>query len=251
MGIRIHKVLGYAIDNIKTDPEDIFKITDERINLKGYLGLDCDAQEKKYKINDFKKYIEKKKNKKTIKGLMASLTLNILNDESHQKNKNPKYLDINRSVVHEPEYGFSNVLVITPLTNKHWQRYDDDIDYVENNFLCDDPQNPMEPTIKVLDYPLYPWNHYINKRTEIKGKGKNIFGNNVMFIKKLLKDEKMPEEEMSILLQENGFEDRKDFEENLMPAIADEVVWLCDFLKIFKNKENIYDLRPAIYTYWG
>lgn len=42
MGIRIHKILGYGLTNVKSES---YRIQDKRFNPNGIFGLDWEARE--------------------------------------------------------------------------------------------------------------------------------------------------------------------------------------------------------------
>lgn len=167
MGIRIHKVLGYGITDLKTkDGNKTDKIiVDERINKNGFLMVDYEQREK-WKVEDYLKYIidhEKEDEYYDAEVLKGSITTRIIRRDFN-KLKETVY-NIDELVIYDWEYGMPQVVVFVPITHiNDWTRYDDVIDYYDSiNYGT----GSIENEIKILSGGIFPYSS-INSKTNKK-----------------------------------------------------------------------------------
>jgi hypothetical protein len=151
------------------------------------------------------------------------------------------------SVIYDMEFGSAEVMLfIPPSSTKTWTRYDDMIDYY-------DPANQSEDggiaeSVIKIDRPLWPWEGYVNIKTfppeRLTGLQYQMYNTirNLGFEQLTKPDE---------VLQTVGVDTKEELDEFIVPIIPPELVELLKYLKIFKNEDDIYQLRPMIYGYWG
>lgn len=137
MGIRVHKVIGYGISDLKSEK---YSPADERIDPDGMLGEDRWEDDRFTReaylshLTDrskaFKEYLDRSKNGEKIEWPESQEAFDAhLELTSLERNKD---WEPNYSVVYSPEYGLDNVLLIVPPScYESWTRYDNPIDYIE------------------------------------------------------------------------------------------------------------------------
>lgn len=224
MGIRIHKILGFGLDDVVTDGDD--NIIDPRLNFENepwYKSID---------VHDFYEWWVQNEENEHDK-FYAELYRKEL-----EAGEIPFLNGCTRFCFHEYEGGMSNVLIfIAPYVSHEWYRYDDVIDYYE--------ADGMEPTLKELHHPIFPWESYWDVSTIPPTKLKydahsdfvSFFNTENPRVKKLM---------AARLKEEHGIDNW-----NVFPMIPPEVVALVKYLKVFKEEKNIYLMKPMIYTYWS
>jgi hypothetical protein len=245
MGIRIHKILGYALTDVQADT-DKWEITDPRFNKDGYL---FDPEEVKFSVDGFKAYLTRK--------ILASKE----DDENDERfdlklilrglEKNPDDMfsrpirGLYDCINYDMEFGDPKVLVVVPPScTKEWSRYDDAIDYYDP--VNQSADGGIEPSVIHLDRPLWPWDTLISTKT-MPPKPLNHFQSQAYYLWKnghIVTDEDLYAEKI-------GFETIEEMKRYVMPIIPLEVVELLKYLKIFNDEKTIYELRPVIYGYWG
>lgn len=242
MGIRVHKVLGYGLNDVKYDREN-WKLTDERLNPKARLMDYFHPSDYEDGEDDYGKY--------TAETYLDWLDENasdgyhmdkFLKSDHGPELKGRKY-DLHDCVHFQPEFGENNVLVIRPLSMHEWSRYDDAIDYVQSAYLSDEV---CANSVELIDEALYPWSGcYMDKRTGVR------LNNEVMWWIRAKNGGLKSDEGMDDLARVVGFKDHAEALENVRPVIPEPVVDLCRYLKIFKDEKHILELRPMLYTYWS
>ena len=230
MGIRIHKVLGYGLDDVKYDKEK-WKIDDHRINTKAaFIG--GDDKEDDYSKYTSEGYIEWLKENATGKfHFDIALNLKSRQDQIHD------------CIHYDPEYGESNVLVFRPLSCPDWSRYDDSIDYAQSAYLS---EQVCGNSVGLINEGLYPWiGEYMDKRT-----GETL-DKKIMWWIRSKNDNADDIHHLDALAECFGFKDHKEALENVRPTIPEPIIDLCRYLNIFNDEKYIRQLRPMIYTYWS
>ena len=163
-----------------------------------------------------------------------------------------KYWNPDDYVIEDPEYGVPGVILFRPISNHHWYRSDDMIDYCEHEMRY----HQMRNTIKFLDTPLYPYVGYMNA---ISGEKYNIDPKArlaqefwyAVRTKRTANDKKNWELYAESNAKKLGFESVKQAKLNIIPVIPQELVALIKYLNIFNDDNTIWQLRPAIYTFWS
>lgn len=242
MGIRIHKILGYALADLNVS-EGSFDITeDERIDPNGFMSLSWEERKEVYTSKRFHVEVE----------LMCSnddffdsgYGLHLLRHQ-FKEGKIEKY-PFDNMCIWDPEFGLSNVLLFIPPSKalnvgerNSWYRYDDIIDYMEEN-------KEATPKIRFLNQPIYPYLRWM----DLRDPPKEIDTELVRLINHF-KERGGMTMSWDALHDKYGFLHLEEAEENIAPIVPPELVHTLRYLHIFKDPETAYQLRPAIYTYWG
>ncbi len=224
MGIRITKVLGYALTDVEIKNN---QLADERINFdqtKDDRSLDsflkfCNSQDD---IIDFERQI--------FKGCLITG-------------------NIDDCVTFNLEDSENNILMFTPHTSFNtWIRHDDIIDYMEavnNGEMCNQYIN--------LPFGIFPWISSFQDINGLRFTNDNI--PKAKIVHEIIRNYYSKERnirQLNILI--SHLERYKTIDEaisNIFPIIPKEVIYLCKFLNIFKEESTIYQLRPILYTYWS
>ena len=232
MGIRIHRRLGYALTDVRTDG---FKVSDERINSGSWLlthdfGPSMDA---------YREWLESNATDHRFSVDLAAL-----------KHGDVKARGLDSCITHDAEYGLPEVLLLQPLSMLgEWSRYDDSIDYAQETYLRGDEaqQNRVEPITHCVAAGLYPWSGtYMDDRT-----GERL-GDMVMHwirVTNSLKGD--PGTEMDLLARAAGFADHADALAHCAPLVPEEIRDLATFAGLFTDDTVWRQLRPVLYTYWS
>ena len=259
MGIRIHKDLGYGVDNIQHGKKG-WDMQDPRIDAKKFHDLHSKAyemggpeilkwlkNEKEALIKFHKKHHPAKVEEKPefydmdFKFLVHGL-------EDHAKEK--KISDLGSSIVWDGEYGLPNVLLFVPPTCPDWHRYDDMIDYHEET-----DKNEQANWCRILERSsgIFPWSgRMIRFRDPKPG-----------VVPPSKKDDLLTMD-ASAYSQLVGWWDKKQkplvqgealrhFLEDYRPVLPIDVTAVLWFMRdAFKDVDSfVNELRPMIYVYWG
>lgn len=248
MGIRVHKVLGYGLTDVKTRKYDI---ADGRINRKSPL-LDYAADAT---LDQYLDWIDA-----TYRGDKDHFSMDswLLAERKEVKEVEAETVDFKwwrektgvstpRDLIHHgTEYLEKNVLVIRPLSGKDWYRSDDPIDWIEETHLREPENENGVNWYKTLGDGIFPYiGTYMNAHTGERVKEgielRRCFTwkdwDKFYDVDKLAKD--------------FGFVDAEDARVNLVPRVPDEVRDLAKWGKLFTNDDVWKQLRPIIYTYWS
>jgi hypothetical protein len=242
MGLRIRKLLGYALTDVKTKNGDL---ADPRINPEGILGEGKDAEDwteegyfqfakRKfgYESGEFAKADYCHLIGETIDGYDAFM---LLGETEPPHSRKP--LSFYNAVTYNGEYGRKNILLVTPITHPEWQRYDDVIDYYN--------EPKVGARYREIRGGLYPYNgFYINRFTKEHVK-------HAPSIYRALWSGKLKDEEENVLMKFAGFENVKEFKKTIVPDIPDCIRLTCEYTNLFVNLDVVYDLKPILYTFWA
>jgi hypothetical protein len=235
MGMRIHKRLGYVLDDVESKD---FDITDDRFNLKdGYFGLDYEGREARFTLKGFTKYISAQHKKEMENEKFSMLTFDLHNLKKNVKN----ILDM---VCFESEFGLPNVVMFQP-PSKDWSRWDDIIDYMEAGGNGEDKLN-------ILGRPIYPYEMWVNLKTGLNHVYKDDIRFELYEIRRLINWSKEEKSGLGLKAIESwGFDSIEDAEKNIVPGVPEIVKHLCIYLKVFNDDNTVNGLKPAVYTYWS
>lgn len=250
MGIRIHKVLGYALIDLEVHLGRSI-VTDRRVNpesvaLANLFGKTEDP-DKVGTIADFVNYVRNKDSDREHRSSLVFLEGQMRNDPKNVAK------EISNCIVYDMEFGTPEVLLIMPLSEYgNWRRYDDIIDYMQAGYEDTASIN----SIKVLDRGIWPWEGWVNQST-----GSRLDPSHLFVYRRFRdgldkgaytgQDRQDVKNNLNSISKKMGFKDYQDANENLGPQVPDEVIMLCDFLELFKDPMTAYKLKPVIYTYWG
>ncbi len=229
MGIRVRKVLGYGLTDVKCKKN---KIVDLRFNQNGFLCVDCEEREERWTL---KKYIEWLENKAPAKD-DYNRKMNLVYAEEALKSKRDFY-DV---LIHETEYGNPKIFCAIPFSKyKNWRRYDDDIDYIEESYLR---KNKQINWAKKINGCPYPYIDFWDNRT-----GRSVDAGLACLIYRSINSKRYPDHDIAEKL---GFETRQECLDHLRPAPPYELITILEYCEIFSSPEVIYQIEPLIYTYW-
>lgn len=241
MGIRISKVLGYGLTDIKTTGKYNEILDDPRINMKGYYGNNDYGKEEKFTDAGFDKYLDAhKEHPDDIHNDLA--VLRHLRDMERDGGR-ASADSISRRMIYDSEFGMPNVMVFQPpVFGNDWSRYDDIIDYY-------DPQQQAEAGgcgigFTMINRALYPFESFCDYRENppvvLKGNDWHYYI-----------DAKNSERMVEYALKELKFETEEEMHQMIHPMIPKELIALLKYCKVFAKDEYIYQLRPMIYWYWS
>jgi hypothetical protein len=243
MGIRIKRMLGYGLVDVKCEQ---YRIVDERFNPDSVLFADYQEREEEFNKEKYLAFCEKHSD-----GFEFDLILEIM--ELKKKDCRWDYYD---SFKHDGEYGLPHVLCILPACCPDWYQHDNIIDYYTANLEAKKTRNYCACSVEVMEDGIYPWNaSFIDKRT-----GKRIDSVVACAFLRLVNAQRDAEAagkpknlgyDMDVLAKVCGFESAAEAMEFMRPKVPDVIVNLCRFGKLFKDEATIRDLVPMLYTYWS
>jgi hypothetical protein len=159
MGSRIHKVLGYGLNDVG---KGIFKkkgpkhqINDTRFSENSIINGDHEDRELHYSNIELLQFLDNKIKEATkpmtdIHWLKQSVT-------EHSKRRT-----LHDCFVHQSEFGLPNVVVVVPFMElQQWRQYDSMIDYVQECYVG----KKTHTRVDIIDESLYPWAGHIDSRT--------------------------------------------------------------------------------------
>ena len=221
MGIRVHKVLGYGIQNYDSTKYKI-KLNDSEltyVNFETYLSEKIKGLSIETVINEDSKFY-------------YYTLLSELKDYRKTVSYENLYYDFVKSggECDDPDQ-LPTIVFTLPWNN--WSRYDDTIDYYDNEFI---------DNVKLLNRPIFPYDTYIDIRTN-----KSV-NNDYILIKRHIEDKKLP---MEKLLSELKLSSIEEFDKYIIPKIHPSIIITAKFLNIIDCDDDLNCLRPMIYTYWS
>jgi hypothetical protein len=256
MGIRIHKVLGYGLADVKVKN---YRIVDDRFNNRGILGREVEEEiEEKFTPEGYEEYCQL--NHSYEKDKYFDLTMDrIALRERREKKDHRKHWAVYNSFIHQGEFGLPNVMLVVPCGEyESWYRFDDTIDYYIESIESRKSRKYCISKIDILeDGGIYPWiGNYFNIKTNQKvenGLGPAFWRviNAKRDIAKSRKKNKPNIENPDELAKLMGFDDTTDAIANLRPEVPDCVRAICKYAKVFVDDNVINHLRPMLYTYWS
>jgi hypothetical protein len=247
MGIRIKKMLGYGLTDVKYDKEED-KIIDDRFNPLGYLLSDWEDQEEIWTRDGWIKFADNH-----IEEYDLHMHNRFFNNFKPLKSWEPY-----DSIVYDEEFGDEKVFLIIPpehayRTGEGWIRNDNIIDYHEEYILNKDGGAPRH---HFVDGGIWPYqSSYDNKKT-----GKRLDRNahewryDYRLVNKDLIDFRtihMMWQFLDKFAKKMGFDGYLDAEENIVPMIPGEVKAFCEWLNLFNDESTIWELKPLLYIYWS
>lgn len=251
MGINIHKSMGYAIKGLKNTKRK--GLIDDRIDPLGYLGptISWRDRETTWTQDGFLRF---------CKNRMDESDYFFVKSRMIDTNGGRYRWDPQAFVLSDAEYGIPGVvMIIPPECSNHWSRYDNVIDYYEHQ--VHHPAKGAVNDIQFLDVPLFPFHGYMDARTGKRYRNEkrpeahfaNDFWFEVRSARELLKGKRKRMFTVSSRLNADrlGFKNTREAKKHIAPILPQSVIALAQFLNLFINDETIWQLRPAIYTYWS
>lgn len=249
MGIRIHKVLGYGMDDIKNS------IDDPRFNKDGYLGDGIFEREDKFTDAGFDEHIKKILDSDSNVTFHELTTMSIERRKAREKNTNDTSYNhkdsIHNHITHDDEYGLSNIIVFSPpYWAKNWNRYDDLIDYYDP--MHSEPDGSPKNGYYLTNRPIYPFEGYNDCRSVPPTKLNHIEHSVFVSARSAGNDDRPYAQAMiDHAVEKMNFDNHEQMIEMVNPMIPRELVELLKYLKVFNDEADIYRLKPMIYWYWG
>ncbi len=248
MGIRIHKVIGYGMNDIEDS------VNDPRFNKAGYFGTEVYEREDAFTDDGYDAHI-----KKILDDGAGLHDLTIMAMERTKAQKENKagdmvydYKDsIDNCITYDDEYGMASVMVFTPpYWSKNWNRYDDIIDYYDPTHS--EADGSPGQGYQLTNRPIYPFESYNDCRTTPPVRLNNEEQSVFIQARNARNDNRSYSQTMTDhAVEKMNFVDEEQMLEMVNPIIPRELVELLKYLKVFNDEADIYRLKPMIYWYWG
>lgn len=225
MGIRVHKILGYALLDVKTKKH---QFADSRFTKEFVKSADYGFEEKTQE-----KFIEFLKPKDHFEAKMVR----------HYLENNKKWYAFD-FIHYALECGSKKVVLFMEPTSKDWRRHDDIIDYYQEN---------CQPKTKVKRLSsIYP---YIARYTDLRT-GKTFNNNDpehyaAHFIAQYIGGFKWSLTEVEEKLKELDLKSLEEFKEKIVNSVPESIRLFCQFLNVFNDPMTVHYLKPILYTYWS
>jgi len=256
MGIRVHKSMGYGIDDLKFGKKD-YKIVDPRIHQEKFNELHEKSYEygwvkflkwmedEKPHIMDFYKRVSPSRGSDdAMYGMDWKLATHLLEGQSKEKDS----WDLGSSVIWDSEYGIGKIMLFVPPGHRNWARYDDTLDYYRETLT-----GKSRNWYKMLNTGIYPYLGWLRYREAPPGvwkdkadEKKNKFLDPAAYSQLVgWWDKKVPAIAKGDAL--------KHFLNDYRPVIPLELhmaLWF--FRDAFVNVDEFTNsLRPMMYVHWG
>jgi hypothetical protein len=260
MGIRIHKAIGYGLNDIKTDE---YRISDDRFNITDEWWEDLYESD----FSDFEAFLKDKDG--CIKILIEQFGVDPQKAEWDYGNIK-LFLNSISKMRHPPhnddffDYdgeSTDNWMLFYPAGNVRdgmfgsWYRHDDTIDYYENRVY----KKELEPVIVDLSkygtLGLYPYDHgmYLKpgRKNKLNEKQKGFLNKNNKnhieggWYNQLVGDW---DSKLKPLADEETI---KHLKEDWHPVIPTSIKLFTYYFKFFKNPHTVYDFKPLLCQWWG
>jgi hypothetical protein len=268
MGIRVHKSLGYGVDNIKCMKKSqgsYSVMADPRIDRPKFDALHEKAHE--MEGPELLRWLKKEKD-----GLVAFHAkhnpgrMSVKDNDFYEfdwkflyqsldraiKDKKSGDISFGSSIIHEGEFGLPEVLLFVPPTCPSWTRYDDTLDYHEETYIREEGQINWYKFLRCSG--IYPWSgrmiRYRDPKPGVLNKGSNpddlklLDATTYSQLVGWWDSKHKPDAEGAAL---------KHLKEDYRPAFPIDLMVLLWFMRdAFRNiDEFVNELRPMIYVYWG
>lgn len=256
MGIRLHKKLGWGLNDVVADDPridvtavhaawdaDVEVFHDHLAALDVEDGGDHDVDldvrlPRQFLQWDLERY-------HTIRKLLKDGTCKTGQLPTVRK---PEFYT---AISFRDEGGLPNVFHIMPLTHtKDWSRYADAIDYAEHDLKYGlDSDDYMDSTAQLL--PTAPWPYsglYMDSRT---GQGLPPQKTSLWMRNKNSGFLTVYPDRAEELTQELLDMSVADALQYVVPQIPSEIYHMLQWSKIFSDESTWLDLRPMLYTYWS
>jgi hypothetical protein len=150
-------------------------------------------------------------------------------------------------IKYDPEFGSKTTIIFTIPWYDEWDRYDDIIDYYEYK------GKDLEPITEVLTRPIYPHDFYIDNRNGNRIKFDDF--DTFRFMESLIVKEPEAKDKYEKIILDHvktmGFKTWEEAKKHIAPGIPFDIRLMCEYLGVFKNINDVYTLKPMIYTYWS
>lgn len=226
--------MGYGLTDLQCVKG---KIVDPRINQDGWLFADEDEEEK-WSMREFKESVRQE--------LILPKQFGI----DHDRNDKTIYLNYCTEVgkmydyiIHEPESGLNNVLLLIPPTQPKWYRRDDSIDY----YLAATQVFPHRAAswYKISDTNFYPYTGFTDIKT-----GSRVVNPYADMIHDVFTG-RLEEPLLGMWIDDLCCETIEDVRARFVHAIPGTLKSFIQYSKLFNHSSTIYQLKPMIYSFWS
>lgn len=242
MGIRIHKLMGYGVNNLQYTKGG--HIDDPRINSDAFKKLTQGSYE--FTLPKFKRWCESEK-KSILEFYNRNYPWRKIDDDDDiywklaMSSGEENGWGIGNSIIHDGEYGMPEVLIFIPPGCKGWYRYDDILDYEEESVF-----NRQRSWVRRIEGCLYPWVGWVRYRPAPKGV--------------TIPDKLEPayysqmagdwdEKRKALLVGDALAHLKKDYRPQIPLELAAVIYY---FREVFADVDAFYnELRPYMYVYWS
>lgn len=237
MGARIHKKIGWGLTGLAHDDQG--RLTDPRVNAEALTDRPGEVGP------EYLMYLEGLRDAAPEGSDEAfDITLEIATVTKTRKHVRHTPWPL----VHKPQVGRPDVLLVQPIGFPDWSRYDDPIDHAEEVATH---EKPMEPRVVPIPHGIHPFDgRHMHARTGVR---LNAAG--VSTFRALGRSEALEEAGRVALLDQVagdlGFVDRTDAERHIVPWVPGNVRRVCAWTGVFTDPDTWRDLRPLLYVYWA
>lgn len=243
MGIRLHKILGYGFDDVRSEGS---RIVDDRFNPDGFARIwDDEDRGSRWNLEGYIEFLTRKR--LALKGSECGVSMHAISMECYDLENGSEKFWLEDAICFRPEFGLPNVFCVTPLSeSKSWQRYNDPIDIAIEEYRLE--QNPTFEInhCEFLKNGFYPWCYSFRDRRDGRQLNKGC---------EFRRASSLPRERACGLLEElsreMGFESLEECEANFAPCVPDTVASICEYCEIFSDPNLVWSLKPMIYSYWS
>lgn len=259
MGLRIHKALGWGIDNVTVDGNDgdNYKVIDARFNpssvVFSYENHDHFTDEA------YLAHIEEVKGEATIESILKDtegLFISKFMVEEMIKSSLPAQHQhmVLDGMIHQPlGNGKSVVLIVPPGHLDKWSHNDSPVDYYES--VADSVfGGSFAPTVKKLSVTPYPYSGVMDANTgeKLDGSATRAFFKITDAYRRASEDDLKGLSELTLAVaQKLGFGSVDDAITNIVPYVPGDVRDLAVWTDLFADESAWKDLRPMVITYWA
>ena len=244
MGIRINVCLGWGFTDVEENDQ---RFTDEFLKL-WRSGEDL--------LEQFKKAIvAAKEDGYNREAVDAALLLQRINGMGwFDRIKAIRHLDVG-DIVYQSGYAYEgdteSPMIFVPIEQTDWHRHDDIIDYYKAGRT---PEDVIEIIKDDADFPcpIYPYACYVNRRN-----GKLIpNGGTLAMFRRGYGSGSLPtlseivSKDMMTKLMDVGITTTEQLHDDMVPEPPYSIRLFCETFSVFKDKFEVYNLVPMIYTYW-
>lgn len=238
MGTRIHKKLGWGLTDLKLNDEG--QLDDPRINNQALEGTYDGVGPGYLHYLETLREAEGTAYQEWSELWMVIQTASDVLNKSNQVTPWP--------LIHEPESGRPDVLLVQPIGFPKWSRHDDPIDYAEECAL----HEAMESRIVALPNGIHPFSHTLMDRRN----GRLMDDGAYRLIRRMLDHPRIDTDSKvraaaDHLAKASKFNSADHAIENLVPAVPADIRHVCSWTGIFTAPDVWLQLRPMLYTYWA
>lgn len=232
MGIRIHKMIGYGLTDVRCADG---RITDPRINASSRL-----FETENSILPEYLEYVEGTNEAKEEFG-DAALEAQMLREHMEP------VAGFNWPFFWDSEFGDPSVLLLRPVAFPEWHRYDNAIDYAEETAV----HSPNRPRVERLPIGIYPFTGCLmDARTglDFEQRIANTF-RQILFRRDRGNADR--EKFLKLAAKALGFDSVAEAERCVVPTVPGDIRRLAAWGELFTQPDGWKDLRPLLYVYWS